>query len=171
MKGAKKRRNRTAGVYGAIRFLGAFRRSPGFWEALEYETSLYCPEERASVALTDKALYLPSLRGIGVLFSARDVRRVFSDDCWSEKRTDGSLHPTRLHKGWTRQGFSSYEEAFLKRNATPVAIIVNPDMVSGVDMISLRAFANKAGLRLICESSTDLREKLVKKALRERRRL
>lgn len=167
MKGAKKARARKARVFGALRYLGAYRQSPGFWESLRRETSL-CTPERAAVALRGVGYHRP-LGGVSVLFSTDDVRRVFSDDCWSERRADGSLYPTRVYSGTVQWQFSGYEECFLHRNATPVAIVVDPSSVTRVDINSVRVFADRIGVRFICESDYSRREDLMKKALRERR--
>ncbi len=164
MKGARKRRNRTAGVFAGLRFLGAFRKSPvGVWDSLKWECSSECPE-RACVALREGRAF-EALKGVAVLFASNSIRRVFNGDCWSELKDNGELHPTRNYKGDNANGFWSYEEAFVKAGETAVAIVVNNDKIVNNNIASnIEDFATKLGLPVV-----SCNEKAIKAFLKERR--
>lgn len=104
-KGLKKRKNRTAGIFCAVRFVGAFRKSPaGVWASMEYEISGNCPE-RAAVVLRHNGGKEPEwLRGLGVLFEASSVRKVFSGGLLSEDLKNIPVCPCRLLKKEVENG-------------------------------------------------------------------
>lgn len=134
MKGNKKRRNRTVGLWGAIRFLGAFRRgSLSLEDSLAYELGEGALKERAAMALRWNYPDLRVMRGIGLLFPKTSVTRVFSNDCWSEISSSGTLYPTRNIRG-TSPEQHGYEECFLKKGALPLAIVVEPSKIRNNDM-------------------------------------
>jgi len=152
-KGLKKRKNRTAGIFCAVRFAGAFRKSPaGVWASMEYEISNNCPE-RAAVVLRHKDGKEPEwLRGLGVLFEAAAVRRVFSGDCWSEYKDSGELHPTRNYKGASVSGEENYgyEEGFVKAGTKAVAILVNWNKIVSEDIKqNIESFACKNNMPIV----------------------
>ena len=133
MKGNKKKRNRTAGVWGAIRFLGAFRRgSLSLEDSLAYELGKGAHEERAAMALRGNYPDLRVMRGVGLLFPKTSVTRVFSGDCWSESNSSGALYPTRNIRGIS-PACHGYEECFLAKGAFPLAIVVAPSKVRNND--------------------------------------
>lgn len=132
MKGAKKKSRGLAGVYGALRALGAFRfGSSELDEVLEFEFT--ATKSRAAIPLHDTMgtpYEVIFARGIHVLFSPSDIARVWNEDVWSvEDGEDGEcLKPTRhvkkvgIKSYWTSTG---HAECFTRRGASPVAIVLD----------------------------------------------
>lgn len=136
-KGLKKRNAKTAGVFAAVRFLGAFRKSPvGFWEALKWEISGNCPE-RAAMPLKAEAQDFYNLAGVAVIFSASDIKRVFNADCWSELKDNGELFATRNIKGnLDKTGGGKHAECFIKSGAKAIAIAIDCAKISNADILN-----------------------------------
>lgn len=168
MKGSKKKRNRLAHVWGGVRFLGAYRKgSEDFVSSFVWELGEGSNVERACVALRGDCPRLPALGGIGLLFASTSIRRVFVSDCWSELNSRGELYPTRRfspkleNTGWER-----YEEAFLRKGALPVAIVVEPRKISNDEILAqVGILSNTYGIPVILYN-----EGSIKRCLRERRR-
>ena len=150
-KGLKKRNKRTAGVIAAVRFLGAFRKSPvGFWDSLSWEISANCPE-RAAMPLRAGAQDYYNLAGVGVLFASADVKRTFGADCWSELKDNGELYATRNIKGrMTETGTGKHEECFVNAGATAIAIVADWSKIRNSNITSgLKRFAAENGLEVV----------------------
>ena len=150
-KGLKKRNAKTAGVFAAIRFLGAFRKSPvGFWEALKWEISGECPE-RAAMPLKAESQDFYNLAGVAVVFAASDVKRVFNADCWSELKDNGELFATRNIKGnLDKTGSGKHAECFVKSGAKAIAIAIDCAKISNADILNnISKFAADNNLQVI----------------------
>lgn len=150
-KGLKKRNSKKAGVFAAVRFLGAFRKSPvGFWDSLSWEISANCPE-RAAMPLRVEAQDYYNLAGVGVLFASADVKRVFSADCWSALKDSGELYATRNIKGrMPETGAGKHEECFIKAGATAIAIVADWSKIRNSNITSgLKRFAAENGLEVV----------------------
>lgn len=150
-KGMKKRNAKTAGVFAAVRFLGAFRKSPvGFWEALKWEISGECPE-RAAMPLKAESQDFYNLAGVAVIFAASDVKRVFNADCWSELKDSGKLFATRNIKGnLDKTGSGKHAECFIKNGAKAIAIAIDYAKISSDDILNnISKFAVDNNLPLI----------------------
>lgn len=167
-KGLKKRKNRTAGIFCAVRFAGAFRKSPaGVWASMEYEISGNCPERAAVVFRHNGGKEPEWLKGLGVLFEASSVRKVFSGDCWSEYKNSGELFATRNYKGNSQAGeqLYGYEEGFVKAGEKAIAIIVNETKIVNRDILqNIKSFACKNNLPIV-----DCNKKAIKAFLNNRK--
>ena len=127
MKGAKKKSRGLAGVYGALRALGAFRHhGQSLSDALYFEATTDRP--RAAIPLHD-VLGQPHeaalSRGVHLLFNRSAIEMVYDQDCWSVERK-GVLYPTcnvrkRGIKGWNPRN----PECFIAKGAKPLAIVVH----------------------------------------------
>jgi hypothetical protein len=150
-KGLKKRNSKKAGVFAAIRFLGAFRSSPaGFWDSLKWEISGNCPE-RAAMPIRVESQDYYNLAGVAVVFASADIKRVFNADCWSELKDSGELFPTRNIKGnLEKTGTGKHAECFVKSGSKAIAIAIDTSKIKRTDIINnIGKFAAENNLPVI----------------------
>lgn len=125
---------------GALRSLGAFRHNASnLEEALNWEFLTNVERAAQPVHVDWKPLNKKNLhRGIHLLFGASDVKRVFSSDCWSERRRDGTLYPTRNYSGTKEpKWWKRHEECFLKKGAKVLAIVIDMRFIKNFKYVTI----------------------------------